>query len=68
MPCIKVKVAAVIVEGFIASVKTAVILLLTAAPVSVLAGKVELTLGIVLSSVGVGVGVGDGEGRIVFQR
>ncbi len=50
VPCFKVKVAAVIVKGSIASVKMALILLLMATPVSVLWGKMELTVGMVVSA------------------
>jgi hypothetical protein len=43
VPCVKVKVAVVIVEEFIASLKNARIALLMATPVAALAGVVKLT-------------------------
>jgi hypothetical protein len=49
VPCIKVKVVAVIVAGSIPSLKVAVTLLLRATPVARSAGLVELTVGAVVS-------------------
>ena len=51
-PCFKVKVTEIIVNGFIASLKMAVIALLIATPVAALTGMVELTVGAVVSGVG----------------
>jgi ABC-type dipeptide/oligopeptide/nickel transport system permease component len=48
-PCFKVKVTEIIVNGFIASLKMAVIALLIATPVAALTGMVELTVGAVVS-------------------
>ena len=48
-PCFRVKVTVKTVNGFIASLKTAVIALLMGTPVSALAGMVELTVGAVVS-------------------
>jgi hypothetical protein len=50
-PCFKVKVTEIIVNGFIASLKIAVIALLMATPVAALTGIVELTVGAVVSGV-----------------
>jgi len=50
-PCVKVKVAAVIVAGSIASLKVAAMFPLTTTLVAVLAGSVELTVGAVVSAV-----------------
>ena len=49
VPCIKVKVAVLSVEGSIASVKVTVIALLVATPVALTSGNSELTMGAVLS-------------------
>jgi hypothetical protein len=51
VPCFNVKLAWVIVEGSIASLKVAVMFLLTTTPVAVSAGSVELTVGGVVSPV-----------------
>jgi hypothetical protein len=50
-PCVKEKVAAVIVAGSIASLKVAVMFPLTSTLVAVSAGSVELTVGAVVSAV-----------------
>jgi hypothetical protein len=50
-PCFKVKLDAVIVAGSIASLKVAVMFLLTTEPAAVSAGSVELTVGAVVSIV-----------------
>ena len=50
------KVTVIIVKGFIASLKTAVMALLMATPVAALSGMVELTVGAVVSGVVFGVG------------
>ena len=55
-PCFKVKVTVMIVKGFIASLKMAVMALLMATPVAALSGMVELTVGAVVSGVVFGVG------------
>src|SRR5205823_9837825 len=51
LPCFKVKVALVIVEGSIASLKMTAIFPLMATPVAALAGTVALTVGAVVSGV-----------------
>ena len=49
VPCCIVKVALLTVDGDNASLKTAVIALLTATPVAVLSGTVDITVGGVVS-------------------
>ena len=49
VPCCIVKVALLIVDGDNVSLKTAVIALLTAAPVAALSGTVDITVGGVVS-------------------
>ena len=51
VPCFKVKVAVVIVNGSIASLKVAAIPWLIGTPVAAFAGSVELTVGAVMSGV-----------------
>src|SRR5947207_11707248 len=51
VPCFKVKVTWVIVNGSITSLKVAAIFWLMATPVAALAGTVELTVGAVVSGV-----------------
>src|ERR1043166_2654567 len=50
VPCFKVNVRVVVVNGSIASLKVAAIFWLTATPVAALAGTVKLTMGAVVSA------------------
>src|ERR1041385_7740989 len=50
VPCFRVKLVVLIVEGSIVSLKVAAIFLLIATPVAAFAGSVELTVGRVVSA------------------